>query len=297
MKLIKLNVLLIVSSLALISCSSGGGGSDDEGISYSGKTTEATIEDSNADQLALASTGGGGMAVNSENAPISFRSSSPSSDQSSLEDLSAKILQSLNATANRTANQPQDISATMCDQGGDATVTTSNDGNSATILFENCRTLIDLEVFTINGRAVMTVNPNDNSFSIDYQNFRMSVGGESFTFDGNIACDSGATSCTVSLDFVGLDDRVYRLQNLTIASTGPDSFSISARVYDPDHGYVTISGNVTYGSCDYAVPSSGSINFNGASGSYGSITFNDCDSFTVSENGVADPAINWSDVL
>ncbi len=295
MKLIKLAVFLIVSSLALISCSSGGGSSDDdEGISYSGNTSQATIDNTNAQRLGITSTDGGGMAVNSENAPISFRSAT---NHASVEDLSAKILQSMSATANRTANQTQDISATMCDQGGSASVTSSNSGNSATIRFEECRTLIDLDVFTINGRAVLTVNPNDNSFSIDYQNFTMSVAGESFTFDGTIACDSLGDNCTVSLDFVGLDDRVYRLQNVTITSTGPDSFSISARVYDPDHGYVTISGNVTYGSCDYAVPSSGSINFTGASGTYGSITFNDCDSFTVSENGNAEPAINWSDIL
>ncbi len=293
MKLIKLAVFLIFSSLALISCSSSSGGSDDEGISYSGKTSQATIDDANAEQLAVTSAGGGGMAVNSENAPISFRSAS---NHAGVEDLSAKILQSMSATANRSANQTQDISATLCDQGGSASVTTSNSGNSATINFDDCRTLLDLDVFTIDGKAVMTIN-NDDSFSIDYKNFEMSVAGESFTFDGTIACDSLAISCTVSLDYVGLDDRVYRLQNVTIASTGPDSFSISAKVYDPDHGYVMVSGNATYGSCDNGVPSSGSIDFFGDSGTFGNITFNDCDSFTVSENGNAEPAINWSDIL
>ena len=115
MKFFKLAIFLIISSLALISCGGGGGGGgDDGGISYSGNTAQATVTIDNADELAVTSTSGSGMGVSSENAPMAFRSS----ETSNLEELSEKIYLALNATANRTANQTEDLSAFLCDQGG-----------------------------------------------------------------------------------------------------------------------------------------------------------------------------------
>ena len=291
MKFLKLSVFLIISSLALISCGGGGGGGgDDGGISYSGNTGQATVTSENADELAVTSTSGSGMAVSSENAPMAFRST----ETSNLEELSEKIYLALNATSNRTANQTEDLSAYLCDQGGLATATSSTSGDSVTVSFTNCMSLLETEIFSIDGVAVMTIN-NDGSFSIVYKNFTMTLAGESFGFDGIIACDSSGLICTVSLDFVGLDGRVYRVQNLTISSTGVDSYSISATVYDPVHGYVSINGNVTYG-CTNGLPSSGSITFSGATGSEGSISYTDCDSFSVTFEGTTTNYL-WTEIL
>ncbi len=288
MKFLKLPVLLMIFSMTLISCG-GSSGDGDEGLSYTGNTSQATVDSENADELAVTSTSGGGMAVNSEKAPIAFRST----ETSNLEELSEKIYLALNA--NRTANQTEDISAIFCDQGGKATATSSGSGNIVSVNFTGCRTLLESEIFIIDGQAEITFN-NDDSFNILYKSFKMTIAGESFTFDGSIACDSTGEICSVSLDFVGLDGRVYRVQNVTISSTGVDSYDITATVYDPDYGYVSISGNVSFSDCASGVPSAGTITFSGAAGSEASISYIDCENFSVTFGGTTTDYL-WAEIL
>ncbi len=275
--------VVIFSSVLLISCGGGSSGGGGTGVTYGGATSEAKVDTSNADKLAVAAAGGASEAVASDNAPIPR----PSPAASSLLDLSSKTLRSL-FLANRTANTPV---ANVCSSGS-VDATNNADNSQMTFTYNNC-TMTGSGI-VVNGTAVFTQN-SDGSFILRYNNFTMVYMGETYNLNTTIECDA-SYNCSYLSDFSGLDGRTYRVDVDSVYSTGSSSYSINATVYDPDYGYVVINADVTYGSCTGGVPSSGSITYTGSGGSTGSVEFNSCDSFTVTVEGVG-TTYSWSDYL
>lgn len=283
--------LLLISCLALISC--GGGSSSNtnnnntgSNLTYNGSTSAATVDSSNADKLAVAATGGTSQAIASGNAPV-LRSSPV---VSRLLELSALVGKKL-SLANRTANQPVNG---ICSSGSiDATY--NADYSRVTLVYSNCAYSGGYgSSIVMNGTAIYN-NYSDGSYSIQYINFTATYLGETYSLDMTLSCDA-YDNCTYTTDYAGPDGRTYRVDGVTVTSTGTYSYSVTARVYDPDYGYVTIDADVTFGSCAGGVPESGSITYTGSAGTSGSVVFNSCDSFTVTVDGVATD-YNWSDYL
>lgn len=275
----------LITSLSLISCGGGGGGDDsDQGITYAGLKTEATVTVDNADDLAIAATGGASQAIASDNAPASIKSSP---EIAVLLDLSSKLTRFM-SSSHRTANQPV---PDVCSSGS-ADFTSSSDGSSATMTFNNC-VLIGGEGAVVDGVAKINIG-SDGSFSVRYINFTMTYLGETYTLNMTISCDS-AINCTWLSDYTGPDGRTYRVEGATVSGSG-SSFTVTATVFDPDFGFITITGSVNYGSCPGGVPISGSITYSGSGSSSGSVTFNDCFSFTV-DDGSTTVDYFWVDIL
>jgi len=286
MKLKIIFPLIILSSFSLISCGGGGGGDDDSssgGTTYSGITTEATVDADNADNLAIAATGGTGSAIASDAAPR------PSPVMSFLLDHSSQLAKSA-SIANRTANEPI---PNVCNPGS-ADITYNSDFTEFVIIYDDCTLSNVTETIIADGRVEFT-EFTDGSTLFRYINFTVTYNGETYTLNQTIECDA-SYNCNFYSDYTGPDGRTYRVEGATVSSTGTDSYSVSATVYDPDYGYITINANVTYGGCAGGVPISGSITYTGASGSSGSVTFNDCDSFTV-DDGTTATTYYWADIL
>ncbi|MDJ0834765.1 MAG: hypothetical protein QNJ69_14680 [Gammaproteobacteria bacterium] len=289
MKSIKLAIFLFFSSIALVSCgggSSSGGGSGG-GLSYDGNTSQATVDDVNSGELAIAATGAVGSAVGGQYAPLR-----PSPADASLLAISQQMGQVV-PTSNRTANQTVDFTADFCDQGS-AIANVSDGSNTANIQFTDCQSSLGLESITMNGSLILTAG-TDGSYTAVYQNFRITSGGETYTLNATATCDANFI-CTIVSDFAGPDGRVYRIENFSVFATGSNSYNVTATVYDPDNGYVSITANVTYGDCAGGVPVSGSITFTGSGGSFGTVTFNDCASFTVTDAS-STTDYQWADIL
>ncbi len=271
---------ILLASFLVVSC--GGGGGSNAGITFNGNTSQAAVTTENADELSVAATGGAAQSITSDTAGSALK---PEKRSQILLDLSSR-LSSVFSGANRTANEPiPDICST-------GTADATGNESRITVVFTNC--VDPYSGAIMDGTAVMQFN-SDDSFSITYSNFNVEYMGESHTMNMTVACDS-IGNCTISSDYHGPDGRTYRVEGVTVLSRGGNRFSVSATVYDPDYGYITIDADVTYGSCTGGVPISGSIAFTGSGGSSGTVTFNDCDSFTVFD-GSTSTTYNWVDIL
>jgi hypothetical protein len=166
------------------------------------------------------------------------------------------------------------------------------------------------------GRAVVSYTEDMSDYQIDYQDYCTAYGGEqyiidgyydwdnfddssnySLTFDytvtylgetyrskGTYSCNNG--ECAYQNYFVGTDGRQYRTENVSVYGSN-GSYSVSARVYDQDLGYVDYeASNLTL--CDSGVGfSSGTITVTASGGTLVEVTFSSCDSYTVTYNGSA----------
>ncbi len=285
MKLKILLPLIILSSVSLISCGGGGGSGSggSGGVSYSGNTSQATVDSDNADDLAVAATGGASSAIASNAAPRQ----SPA--MSFLLEHSSQLAKSI-SLANRTANEPVEG---VCDSGS-ADITYNSDYTEFTIVYDQCAITYGSDTTIADGRVEFT-EFSDGSTLFRYINFTVTYNDETYTINQTVECDA-QYNCSFYSDYSGPDGRTYRVEGATVTSTGSTSYSVTATVYDPDYGYITIDANVTYGGCTGGVPSSGSITYTGSGGSSATVTFNDCDSFTV-DDGTTSTTYFWADIL
>ncbi|MEJ2694767.1 MAG: hypothetical protein P8166_17520, partial [Candidatus Thiodiazotropha sp.] len=101
--------------------------------------------------------------------------------------------------------------------------------------------------------------------------------------------NSVSPTCSISSDFVGLDSRTYRVENIAVNGSAVSGFYVNATVYDPDHGYVTMETDtpLTF-DCATGVPGTGSVVLSGASTTLATITFVSCDEFNVTIDSVAE---------
>jgi hypothetical protein len=278
-KLIAFALLLMFG----IAACGGGGGTDDDNGGYTGSTDPADISTNNADELALAATSGTATAIAQNAAPSGgFTSVS--------RQLVVLGLTSRNRSANRTANEPI---AGVC-ESGTADFTANDDYTDIVIIYSDCVISDYNGSYIVDGRFEMHEAP-DGSFSMAYQNFRITYAGETYYLNMSVQCDA-EYNCTWSSEGEGIDGRTYRVEGASVTTTGSNSYSVSATVYDPDYGYFEVQSNVTYGSCSYGVPSSGTITVTDGNGDTMLIVFNDCDSFTVTVDGVS-TTYTWAELL
>ena len=273
--------IILLTGMALTSC--GGSSSDSKDDSA------AVVNADNADELSVAATVGARAAIDQDKAPTAFK---PSPQASVILKLSEKLARDM-STANRTANQTIEG---VCSSGS-VDSQSNSDGTQFTITYNNCTIAGGLELgssVTANGTLRYTQN-SDGSFHFAYENFTITYLGETTTINMVVDCDSDG-NCTYVSDFDGLDGRTYRVEGATVSTTNGYTYTVSATVYDPDYGSITISANITYGSCAAGVPESGSITYTGSGGSSGSVVYNGCDSFTVTVDGVSTEYM-WADII
>lgn len=169
------------------------------------------------------------------------------------------------------------------DCGGKAVVNYTENGSEYRIDYKDYCTALDGEKYVINGYYDWN-NFNDASNYEMRFDYTVSYLGETYRSKGTYKCSNG--TCAYQNYFVGTDGRQYRTENVSVSSSG-SSYSVSARVYDQDMGYVeyTSSGLVL---CESGVGfSDGEITVSDDSGNTVTVTFAGCTDYTVTYNGSA----------
>jgi hypothetical protein len=287
------SIILLLSILLLQGCGGGGGDSDGTGSAggstYTGSTAQATIDTSNAKELATGAASGTQQAVASD--ALSGTAMRPQvTPTSKLGEISPRIAQWINQLSSPNAAREVDVSSETCDAGGRAVADTNSDGTQGTITFTNCA-ISDMEggTMVLNGSVVFSANTSSDSLNMVY-NVSVAYLGETQAINMTLACSnisSPSISCAITSDFEGIDGRVYRIEDLTVSGSEVSGYYVSMSFYDPDHGRVDVTTTqpLTY-DCAEAVPGSGMLSMNGASGTSATVSFDSCSSYTVVVDGV-----------
>jgi hypothetical protein len=278
----------VAITLLLLTACGGGGGDGTTSLvpSYTGLTSEARVEDANAESLSTAAASGATQSVVADAAGGALIARSAPSLESKLVEISPKIAywaaQSGALYSARTTN----VSADVCDAGGSAIADSNDAGTVGTIAFTNCGISDDAGgVMVLNGTVDFSGTLVGGQFDTLSMTFHVtaSYGGESSTINLLISCVdlSGTASCTVSSDFVGIDGRTYRVTDISV-SGGVSGYYVNATVYDPDQGRVdmTTTSPLLF-DCANGVPSTGTVVISGSGSTSGTISFVSCSEYNV----------------
>lgn len=299
MKKIFLPIFIGFTLVLIQGCGGGGGGSSSTVSvpSYSGLTTEARIEDANAETLSTAAASGAAQSVVAD----SFQGVTPRASVSlekELVEISPRLAQWI--VGSGSAYAARDVSAEFCDAGGSADLDANADETVGTITFSNCGIRVDAtSVMYLTGTVDYTITVVGGVADSLSMTFRVNATYQGETAAINLALNcvdlSGSPSCSVRSDFTGLDGRVYRVVDIDVTSYGADTYSVNATVYDPDHGrFSMITTAPLVLDCANGVPSTGTVEINGADSTSGIITFVSCAEFNVStDGGSTSTTYNW----
>ena len=294
MKHLLLSFAVGISLLLLQACGGGGGGggSSSSAISYSGLTTEARVEGSNAESLSTAAASGAAQSVVADSAGGILVPRSVIQAEAKLVEVSPRIAQWIVGASNLYSAKTVVLSGEICDAGGTAIADTNDAETVGTIVFTNCGILIDAtEVIYLTGTVdyVITLAGGAvDSLSMTF-NVTATYAGESAALNLSLNCVdlSGSASCTVRSDFVGVDGRIYRVMDITVTPSG-SGYYVNATVYDPDHGRVDMTTTAPLAfDCPNGVPSTGTVVISGTDSTSGTINLVSCSEFNVTVDGVS----------
>lgn len=244
----------LLISLAMISgCGGGsdGGGGGTQWVTYTGSTSMATIDETNASVLTLGTYSNLNQMRN---------------NQENLDDL-MRVLTSL-AYGNYT------------ECGGTYSEQPESD-NSGTIIFSNFCIMTGIDEIVLDGAVYFS--DDGQKRVVKMSNFSLKVNGVAYTVSATFKMEGNS----VSMDFVGVDGKTYRIENLVVQNSSqvPGGVDIiSGRFYHPDHGYVDIHSDspVVSDTCDNMLrPTQGKVIANGANGTDASVTYQGCAEYTV----------------
>ena len=305
-------VTMVLALLCCIGgCSSGGGGGGndgDDGITYSGLTEQAEINDLNAEDVTGGAFGAGligddMMGFSLDGSPnetyvekfrtakipvilsdslylIDFNSPSAGAFQAAMETVSASI------DGNCGGNMSYSVSA-------DNEVGTFN-GSFTFSQYCNDGT-------TINGRARFDgrMNLDTDQFIEAYLSFDNLSGG-GLTLDGDIDIDFSSTPDIITFNAYGKDPgtgKVFWIRDYSITideNAGLTEVEMTGMFYHPDYGYVTLATTSTFVLHDEDEwPTSGSLVVTGAKNSKARITAIDNANCTVEADLDGDDAYEW----
>ncbi len=270
-------LLVTIISLLLFACGGGGGGNS------SATPSAAKISTANEEDLGTAATEGAKQALDGSNASA-FRGSSRV--RAVLDTLNESMVQK---KSNRIAYAPVNLS-NICTGGGSATIDTNTNGSSV-IAYSAC----DVGGAIADGVVNITTSTSGTvtTTNLQYTDFTITIGSDVTTIDMSATCiiDSSSfdTSCTYSSDVTGIDGRTYSVSGSTISGNSSSGYSVSATITDPDHGTLSITTTIPIlFDCTNGQPSSGEIQFSDSDGVLVTVTYNDCNSFTISYSGTSE---------
>lgn len=260
-KHVVLAVLLAVSLTACGGGGGGGGGGSLSGISYTGLTTQATIDGNNAEDLSTGAYQGGqaGAAIGSVGA-IQTGESGPVGHSRMLKvsqvlEGSLRQVDLMSRSAGTFVGAIYTESNTIYgDCGGSASFTVSVDDQtgdfSGSFTFNN---YCDDEV-TISGAASFSGRVDLSTeelieFSFSFNNLTGTSGSDSFTLDGDISIDNTVSPATMTMTMLLKDNntgKVYKVDYNYIMTEEANYIEVEASgtYYDPDYGYVSITTTV-----------------------------------------------------
>jgi len=275
--MIFLKIFFSIALFSLISaCSSGGGSTPPKA---------ADISADNAQKLSIAATESARQAVNTDTAgefnPF-LSKSAPSSFN--VEAFSEKLATQVQSATNL---------GPLCSSGIYSLDFNDNTGKGS-ITFTNCA-LIESEG-TVVFSGIMTITITETSLTFSYTDFTITYNGITETINFTLSCTE--SSCTSSSSINGIDGRKYTVSDISVTNNFDSSYDISAEVVDPEFGIISIDAQSIAFECTGILidrPSSGTITFS-SNGKSASVVFTNCNSYTVTVDGVADNYVWFEDI-
>ena len=269
----------------------GGGGGTPTGISYTGLTTEAMIDETNAEDLAVGAFEGGHTGVVIGGIDAIQTGESVHVGRPRMLKVSRILEDSLRQVDFTSLSDGTFIGAIHTesgtidgDCGGSASYTISiddknGDFNGSLNFYDYCDGGVTI-TGGVSFSGLVDVNTRDLlRFTFSFNNLTGTSGNDSFTLNGNISCDITVSPETMTMTMLLKDNstgKVYWVQNYTMTITEWPNYvdvELSGIYYDPDYGYVTISTPTpfrVYDDDDY--PSEGVLIVTGKTGSQGGPT-------------------------
>jgi hypothetical protein len=256
------SIFLFSLMVVLAGCGGGGGGNgaggeDTSGISYSGLTTPAHIDESNARQLSTEVYGGG--SVSPDLSMIGAISLKSQNYVSPILDVSQTIRELFKgfvitpgeggsfAGSAETHGNP-DVEVKNDGQGGTSTCTIYYDeltGDvSGSLVFSNYHSDAIVAVGTITFSGIYDPNTDILTLDCTFQNYKESDSVSSFTYFGSASAAMSADGFSITIDAYikdGGSEKVCWLNHYQLTETdrsGYNEITISGRYYNPDYGYV-----------------------------------------------------------
>jgi len=246
----------------------GGGGGVNPGITYTGATTQAIIDENNAEEIATGSYEGGN--ISSSLNIVGAISDSILVKQPLALDLAVSFNGIIDKIENLVGENKINLGAIEtvnetiygnCTVGGSASLSLSvNDQNgdfTGSVTFNNyCVTPPQI---TLSGNVSVMGNVNLNNetityFDMDFINLTAESGGESIRMNGSIDLDFDLLSrlTRMAISFIIKDvnlAKTYKVDNLVYQYTygsGYFSYTLTGRYYDHDYGYVEMTTDTAF---------------------------------------------------
>lgn len=287
---------IVGATALLVGCGGGGGGGGGStGLTYNGNTDPVVITSANAQAVGVSVAENVSEAVDAESTVGSNPFAAVINLNTANSPLSRKITEiSRQVLANaRASNLPVGVTYTS-DQlnaeigdtffcGGSVSISDAlfnGSSESGTMTFNNlCFDIsyidsMETGELVMNGRVTISVSGTTETTS--YSNFTVTYQGETFTFSGTEVC-STVYPYDCSTLYVGGDGETYMASDVNVYGDDTTGYYVSATFFDPSLGAVEVSTSAPITFCGTGRPNGGTINFTGAGGTYGSITFrSDC---------------------
>ncbi len=305
--------LLVGGTIGLTGCGGGGGGGgvDVTELSYSGVTTEATINSTSAKALAETSAEASIQAVtDSEGGAVNpfgvvVTDANLSGMRSRVVEVAKQLLKNRKVIefpvgATITFN---DILGAGSSCGGSITVPDNyRTASSGTMTFNNaCLTEPGYGTFIFNGSIKFSGTGDPDGYgagtetstfinlTIQYDlgsNGSGSYGPMNYT--ESCSWDDGGyfnnMTCSETNYYTGSGGEVYQVQDADVYGSNDSGWYVSATVYHPTYGYVDVTATGLTFDCANGHPDSGSIEAYGSGGTSISVNFTDCDNYSGSYN-------------
>jgi hypothetical protein len=314
---------MILLSVFLSACGGGGGGDGDEpaGISYTGVTTPAEIDESNAQDLATGAYQGGSTAGSAGGAAGGLGAVQTAGTEGTGSPRTLKVSLALEDSLRRVDLMSrsggislgavyEESDTVYGDCGGSASYTITV--NDVTGEFSGRFNYGDYcsQGVTLSGGVSFSgevdVDTGDFlSFTFSFNNLTATSGSDSFTLRGDISYDVNDSSISVSMDMLLEDNntrKVYWARDCTMTWTegaGYVEFEWSGRYYDPDEGYVIVSTDTPFRVYDGENwPSEGILVVTGDGSTKARLTVLTSTTFQVEADTDGDGSYDWdSEVL
>jgi hypothetical protein len=296
-KLVKLTwPALLGGLLVLTGCGGGGGGGGGGGVTYSGSTSPATVTATNAEEIGTTATEAATNTIAAGNTPFGVAISDNSSN--SVRQQAKDIVKRFQAELQQADNLPVGVTYTSDDLNaefgenlfcggtvdGPANIVNADSG---TVTFHDM--CFDLgyggHTATLDGTVTFSYTESGDTYTdtTTYKNLTVTFNGETYTLNGTEKCTGNYATSEYSCSdlYNGADGKTYQVSNSDYYGDSVNGYYITATFYHPTYGYVNIttSSPILF-NCTNGYPSAGTVNFSGAGGSSGTITFHsDCSGY------------------
>jgi hypothetical protein len=250
--------LFLSIAVIFIACGGGGGGGGGGGIAYTGITSQATIDETNAVDLVTGAYYGGEVSITMALGVIQTEEDRQISRPRIL--IVSQALNKCIDLVDFTSASSSTLHGIIYEEtiygncGGSASIridVNDSGGFTGSFNFNNyCEYGVTISGSTSFSGEVDVGTGNLQQFSFSFDNLSFNDGIDSFTIAGNISFNYWTYPATVSMDIKlrdGSTGKVYWVNNYNMSVTEHSDcvyVEISGRYYDPDYGYVVVHTEV-----------------------------------------------------